>query len=46
MLLGLLLTDLGIFLGGEKVLANLCSLWLGLRGIGYFGTGFAVRSRF
>ncbi|UNU22153.1 hypothetical protein D0A34_03545 [Microcoleus vaginatus PCC 9802] len=45
MLLGLLLTDLGIFLGWEKVLANLCPLWLGMRVIGYFGTGFAVRSR-
>src|SRR4028119_1564099 len=45
MLLGLLLTDLGIFLGWEKVLANLCPLWLGMRGIGYLGTGFAVRWR-
>ena len=26
-------------------LANLCSLWLGISGIGYFGAGFAVRSR-
>jgi len=45
MLLGLVLTDLGIFLCGEKVLANLCPLWLGMSPIGYFGTGFAVRSR-
>jgi len=45
MLLGLLLTDLGIFLGWEKVLPNLCPLWLGISGIGYLGTGFAVRSR-
>jgi hypothetical protein len=45
MLLGLLLTDLGIFLGWEKVLANLCPLWLGVSSIGYLGTGFAVRSR-
>ncbi|MEG4802303.1 hypothetical protein QUB63_20610 [Microcoleus sp. ARI1-B5] len=45
MLLGLLLTDLGIFLGWGKVLANLCPLWLGLSGIGYFWTGLAVRSR-
>jgi hypothetical protein len=44
MLLGLLLTDLGIFLGWEKVLANLCPLWLGMSGIGYLGTGLAVRS--
>jgi hypothetical protein len=45
MLLGLLLTDLGIFLGWEKVLANLCPLWLGMSSLGYLGTGFAVRSR-
>jgi hypothetical protein len=45
MLLGLILTDLGIFLGWEKVLANLCPLWLGISSIGYLGTGFAVRSR-
>jgi len=45
MLLGLLLTDLGIFLCGEKVLTNLCPLWLGMSGIGYFGTGLVVRSR-
>jgi hypothetical protein len=45
MLLGLLLTDFGIFLGWGKVLANLCPLWLGMSGIGYFLTGFAVRSR-
>ncbi|MEG4628429.1 hypothetical protein QUB56_02045 [Microcoleus sp. AR_TQ3_B6] len=43
MLLGLLLTDLGIFFCWEKVLANLCPLWLGISGIGYLGTGFAVR---
>ena len=45
MLLGLLLTDVAIFLSWEKVLANLCPLWLGMSGIGYLGTGFAVRSR-
>ncbi|MEG3917705.1 hypothetical protein QUA07_01000 [Microcoleus sp. T3_A4] len=45
MLLGLLLTDLAIFLSWGKVLANLCTLWLGMSGIGYLGTGFAVRSR-
>jgi hypothetical protein len=39
------LTDLGIFLGWKKVLANLCPLWLGMSGIGYLGTEFAVRSR-
>jgi len=45
MLLGLLLTDWGIFLGWGKVLANLCPLWLGMSGLGYFWTGWAVRSR-
>ena len=45
MLLGLLLTDLGIFLSWEKVLPNLCPLWLAISGIGYLGTGFAARSR-
>ncbi len=45
MLLGLLLTDLGIFLGWGKVLINLCPLWLGMSGIGYLGTGLALRSR-
>jgi hypothetical protein len=45
MLLGLVLTDLGIFLGWEKVLANLCPLWLGMISLGYLGTGFAVPSR-
>jgi hypothetical protein len=45
MLLGLVLTDLGIFLGWEKAFANLCPLWLGMSGMGYFGTGFAVRAR-
>ena len=46
MLLGLVLTDWGIFLGGEKVLANVCPLWLGMSSLGYLGTGLAVRSRF
>lgn len=45
MLLGLLLTDLGIFLWWGKLLENLCPLWLGMSGIGYLLTGFAVRSR-
>lgn len=45
MLLGLVLTDLAIFFSWGKLLANLCPLWLGMSGIGYLGTGFAVRSR-
>jgi len=45
MLLGLLLTDLGIFLGWEKELTNLCPLWLRMSEIGNLGTGLVVRSR-
>jgi hypothetical protein len=45
MLMGLLLTDLGIFLGWGFVLLNLCPLWLGLSAIGYFCTGLGLRSR-
>lgn len=42
---GLLLTDLGIFLAWSEVLANLCSLWLGLSALGYWCTGLVVHSR-
>lgn len=45
MLLGLVLTDLGIFLGWGWVLMNLCPLWLGLVAIGYLSTGLGMRSR-
>ncbi len=45
MLLGLVITDLGIFLGWGQVLMNLCPLWLGLIGIGYLCTGVGMRSR-
>lgn len=45
MLLGLVITDLGIFLGWGTVLMHLCPLWLGLVGIGYLCTGFGMRSR-
>jgi hypothetical protein len=45
MLLGLLLTDLGIFLGWGWILLNLCPLWLGLSAVGYFCTGWGLRSR-
>lgn len=45
MLLGLLITDLGIFLGWGSVLMQLCPLWLGLVAIGYFCTGIGMRSR-
>jgi hypothetical protein len=45
MLLGVVLTDLGIFLGWGEILLNLCPLWLGLCAFGYLCTGLAVRSR-
>ncbi|MCX7594347.1 MAG: hypothetical protein N2235_11395 [Fischerella sp.] len=45
MLFGIILTDLGIFLGWGKVLLNLCPLWLGLSALGYLCTGLGVRSR-
>ncbi|MBF2067585.1 MAG: hypothetical protein IGS39_24680 [Calothrix sp. C42_A2020_038] len=45
MLIGIILTDLGICLGWGEVLINICPLWLGLSAVGYFGTGFAIRSR-
>ncbi len=45
MLLGLVITDLGIFWGWGQVLMNLCPLWLGLVGLGYLCTGVGMRSR-
>ncbi len=45
MLFGVILTDLGIFLGWGKILSNLCPLWLGLSALGYLCTGLGVRSR-
>ncbi len=35
----------GHFFRLGKSVANLCPLWLGMSGMGYLGTGFAVRSR-
>ncbi|BAY93018.1 beta-methylgalactoside transporter inner membrane component [Tolypothrix sp. PCC 7601] len=45
MLLGVVLTDLSIYLGWVEILSNLCGLWLGLSTIGYICTGLGVRSR-
>ncbi|MBV6624553.1 MAG: hypothetical protein KI793_16710 [Rivularia sp. (in: Bacteria)] len=45
MLTGVLLTDLGIFLGWGQILMRLCPLWLGLSAIGYVITAWAVKSR-
>lgn len=45
MITGVIVTDLGIFLGLGQVLMHLCELWLGLCAIGYLGTGLGARSR-
>lgn len=45
MLSGVVLTDLGIFLGWAQVLINLCPMWLILCALGYIITAVAVRSR-
>lgn len=45
MMLGVLLTDCGIFWGWSWVLINLCQLWLSLIAVGYLLTGWGVRSR-
>ncbi|MEO0842561.1 MAG: hypothetical protein AAF063_27165 [Cyanobacteria bacterium J06643_5] len=42
---GVVLTDLGIFLGWGQVLISLCPLWLGLSAVGYLITAWAVKSR-
>ncbi|MGC9505359.1 hypothetical protein [Baaleninema sp.] len=42
---GLLITDLGIFLGIGRILLNLCPLWLGISALGYFATGWGMRSQ-
>lgn len=45
MLIGLVLTNLGIFWHWGTVLMNLCPLWLGLSAIGYGFTGIGLQSR-
>lgn len=45
MLLGLIVTDLSIFLGWGEMLMHLCPLWMGLVALGYVGTGLGMRSR-
>jgi hypothetical protein len=45
MLLGVVITDLAIFLSWGDVLTSLCQLWLGLVGLGYLFTGLGMRSR-
>lgn len=45
MLVGTVLTNLGIFWHWGLVLTNLCPLWLGLSALGYGCTSLALRSR-
>jgi hypothetical protein len=45
MILGVTLTDGGIFLGWGWVILHLCQLWLGISAIGYGLTGWGLRSR-
>ncbi|MBW4506030.1 MAG: hypothetical protein KME64_05925 [Scytonematopsis contorta HA4267-MV1] len=45
MLVGVILTDLGIFFSWSSILIYLCPLWLGLTALGYLCTGFGVHSR-
>lgn len=45
MLMGVVITDLGIYFGWSAVLMNLCPLWLVLIALGYFCTGLGMRSR-
>lgn len=45
MLIGVILTDLGIYGGWWLILCYLCPLWLGLSAFGYIWTAIGVRSR-
>ena len=45
MLGGMAITDLSIYYGSGTILMHLCHLWLGLSAIGYFCTGWGLRSR-
>ncbi|BAZ41565.1 hypothetical protein NIES4101_75310 [Calothrix sp. NIES-4101] len=45
MVIGVIVTNLGILFSWGEVLLNLCPLWLGLSAFGYLCTGFGVRSR-
>ena len=45
MLVGVALTDYGIFWGCGWILLNLCPIWLGLSAVGYLASGVGMRSR-
>ena len=42
---GMAITDFGIYYGSGTILMHLCHLWLGLSAVGYFCTGWGLRSR-
>jgi hypothetical protein len=44
-MIGIAITDLGIFQCWGSIMGNLCPIWLGLTGIGYLFTGIGTRSR-
>lgn len=44
-ILGLLVTNVGIFFGVGWVLINLCSIWLGISSVGYLLTALGLQSR-
>lgn len=45
MTLGIVITDLSIFLGWGQILASLCAIWLVLNALGYFYSSWKMRSR-
>jgi hypothetical protein len=45
MLGGIALTDASLVWGWSPILIRLCPLWLGICGIGYLATGWALQSR-
>lgn len=45
MVVGVVLTDLSIFLGWGQILMRLCPIWLVLSALGYLCTGLGMRSR-
>lgn len=45
MVIGIVLTDVGILGGWGQILMYLCHLWLGLSAVGYLVTGLGLRSR-
>lgn len=45
MVMGVVITDLGIIQGWSIILGNLCPIWLALSALGYVFTGLGLRSR-